>query len=85
MSQRPAQLAGLQHRKGLLKPGYDADLVIWNPEATFTVEPSIVHHKHKLTPYNGRVLYGVVEMVFVRGQKVYEKGQFSAQPLGQLL
>jgi allantoinase len=85
MSQRPAQLAGLQHRKGLLKPGYDADLVIWNPEATFTVEPSIVQHKHKLTPYNGRTLHGVVEMVFVRGQKVYEKGQFSAQPLGQLL
>ncbi len=85
MSQRPAQLAGLQHRKGLLKPGYDADLVIWNPEATFTVAPSVIHHKHKLTPYNGRVLYGVVETVFVRGQRVYEKGQFSVQPLGQLL
>jgi allantoinase len=85
MSQRPAQLAGLQHRKGQLQAGYEADLVIWNPDATFTVEPSIVHHKHKLTPYNGCTLHGVVEMVFVRGQKVYEKGQFSAQPLGQLL
>ena len=85
MSERPAQLAGLQHRKGQLKPGYDADLVIWNPEAAFTVEPSIIHHKHKLTPYNGRKLHGVVETVFVRGQRVYERGQFSAQPLGQLL
>ncbi len=83
MSRRPAQLAGLQHRKGQLKPGYDADLVIWNPEAAFTVEPSIIHHKHKLTPYNGRRLHGVVETVFVRGQRVYERGQFSAQPLGQ--
>ena len=85
MSQRPAQLAGLQHRKGQLKPGYDADLVIWNPQATFTVAPPIIHHKHKLTPYNGRLLHGVVEMVFVRGHKVYDHGQFSEKPLGQLL
>jgi allantoinase len=85
MSHRPAQLAGLQQRKGLIKPGYDADLVIWNPDATFTVAPSMIHHKHKLTPYNGRTLHGVVETVFVRGQKVYAHGQFSAQPLGQLL
>ena len=85
MSRRPAQLAGLQHRKGQLKPGYDADLVIWNPEAKFTVAPSIIQHKHKLTPYNGRTLYGVIETVFVRGHRVYDHGQFSAQPLGQLV
>lgn len=85
MAERPARLAGLQHRKGQLKAGYDADIVIWNPEATFTVEPTIIQHKHKLTPYNGRTLHGVVEAVFVRGQKVYEKGRFSEQPLGQLL
>jgi len=85
MSRRPAQLAGLDHRKGELKPGYDADLVVWNPEATFRVEPSIIQHKHKLTPYNGRTLSGVVETVFVRGQKVYDHGQFTAAPKGQLL
>jgi allantoinase len=85
MSQRPAQLAGLQQHKGELKPGYDADLVIWNPDATFTVAPSLIQHKHKLTPYNGRTLHGVVETAFVRGQQVYERGQCSAQPLGQLL
>ena len=85
MSRRPAQLAGLQHCKGQLKPGYDADLVIWNPDATFIVEPSIIHHKHKLTPYNGRTLHGVVETVFVRGQKVYDHGQFSEVLLGRLL
>ncbi|MBI1741761.1 allantoinase AllB [Candidatus Acetothermia bacterium] len=85
MSHKPAQLAGLHHRKGALKVGYDADLVIWNPEATFRVEPSIIQHKHKLTPYNGRTLNGIVEAVYVRGQKVYDDGKFSAEPLGQLL
>ena len=85
MSSRPAQLAGLGERKGALQPGYDADLVIWNPEAAFRVEPSIIQHKHKLTPYDGMTLRGVVESVYVRGQKVFENGQYSAEPLGQLL
>ncbi len=85
MSQRPAELAGLSHRKGELKVGYDGDVVIWNPEASFVVEPGIIQHKHKLTPYNGRKLYGVVEAVYVRGQEVYQRGQFSERPPGQLL
>ena len=85
MSRRPAQLAGLDRRKGALKVGYDADLLIWNPEATFRVESSIIQHKHELTPYNGRVLNGLVEAVYVRGQNVYDNGNFSAEPLGQLL
>jgi allantoinase len=85
MSTRPARLAGLGDRKGALHPGYDADLVIWNPEAAFRVEPSIIQHKHKLTPYDGRTLHGVVESVYVRGQKAFEHGQYSTEPLGQLL
>jgi allantoinase len=84
MSQHPAQLAGLAHRKGALRVGYDADLVIWNPEADFRVEPSIIRHKHKLTPYNGQRLSGVVETVLVRGQKVYENGKFLGNPMGQI-
>jgi allantoinase len=85
MSRRPSQLAGLHHRKGELKAGYDADLVIWNPEATFQVESNIIHHKHKLTPYHGQKLNGVVETVFVRGEKVFGDCEISADPKGQLL
>lgn len=85
MSRRPARLAGLHHRKGELKTGHDADLVIWNPEATFQVEPSIINHKHKLTPYHGQTLNGVVETVFVRGEKVYSHGEIAEDPTGELL
>jgi len=85
MSRRPAQLARLSHRKGELKVGHDADIVIWNPEASFVVEPSIIQHKHKLTPYNGRTLNGVVETVFVRGQRIFDHGQFIGEPKGELL
>lgn len=42
LSQKTAQLCGLDHQKGNLAPGYDADLVIWDPERQFkasTVSP----------------------------------------------
>jgi allantoinase len=85
MSRRPARLAGLHHRKGELRVGHDGDVVIWHPEAEFRVEPSIIHHRHKLTPYNGRTLKGTVEAVFVRGRKVYERGQFVGEAQGELI
>src|SRR3984893_18261051 len=85
MCEGPARLAGLQKRKGAIAVGCDADLVIFNPAAKFRVEPERLHHRHKLTPYAGRELAGVVEATFVRGQKVFERGQFAAAPAGRVL
>jgi allantoinase len=85
MCEGPARLAGLQKRKGAIAVGCDADLVIFNPDAKFRVEPGRLHHRHKLTPYAGRELAGVVEATFVRGQKVFERGQFAAAPAGRVL
>jgi allantoinase len=81
----PAKLAGLAHQKGTIVPGSDADLVIWNPEARFKVDPVHLHHRHKLTPYAGRDLMGIVEATFLRGMKIYERGKFCAAPAGQVL
>jgi allantoinase len=81
----PAQLIGLAQRKGLLAAGYDADILIWNPDAEFRVEPADLQHRHKLTPYAGAVLRGVVQKTFLRGQKVYDGGDFSAEPQGVFL
>src|SRR5262245_28874263 len=50
MGQQPARLVGLEGRKGALAPGYDADLVVFDPQAEFTVTPEMLQHRHKATP-----------------------------------
>jgi allantoinase len=83
MTQGPASLAGLDARKGSLAPGYDADVVVWDPDATFVVTPDIVEHRHKVTPYLGRTLHGVVKTTYLRGQKVWEDGRAIGDPVGE--
>ena len=85
LAREPARLAGLGGRKGSIAPGLDADLVIFDPEATFRVTPDLVEHRHKLTPYAGRTLAGVVEATFLRGRRIYERGEFAEGPAGELL
>jgi allantoinase len=85
MSEAPAKLAGFEKRKGMIAPSYDADLVVWNPEAEFTLSPKMILHRHPVTPYLGHSLHGVVEMTFLRGRKVYERGSFLGSPSGQTL
>ena len=48
---RTRAAGGLEKRKGAIAAGYDADIVVWNPEKRFTVRPKMLHHRHKLTPY----------------------------------
>jgi allantoinase len=84
MSGRPARLANLDHRKGAIAAGRDGDLVIWDPDQTFEVDGEKLHHRHSLTPYQGRTLNGVVEQTFVRGRCVYDRGGFPT-PSGEWL
>lgn len=81
----PAELVGLAKRKGAIAAGQDADLVIWNPGKQFTVEGTALQHRHKLTPYQGRLLAGVVEKTFLRGRQIYDNGEFLGEPGGLLL
>jgi allantoinase len=81
----PARLAGIEKQKGSIATGCDADLVIWDPEAKFKVDAARLHHRHKITPYAGRELAGVVETTFLRGRKVFDRGGLPSLPHGQVL
>jgi allantoinase len=85
MSEAPARLAGLDDRKGRLAVGFDADLVAWDPDAEWAVEPPRLQQRHKLTPYAGRRLRGLVHTTFVRGTRVWDGRRLVAAGSGQLL
>jgi allantoinase len=85
MCAAPARLAGLEKKKGAIAMGHDADLVIWNPDAAFRVNPSRLQHRHKLTPYAGLDLMGIVETTFLRGKKIFERGGFCPTSAGHVL
>jgi allantoinase len=79
MSAGPARLAGL-HRKGAIAAGYDADFCVFAPDESFTVDQHDIRHRHRITPYTGRELDGVVRATFLRGELADGRA-----PRGQLL
>ena len=68
MSANTARLAGVDDRKGQLAAGYDADIIVWDPEAVFTVDANRLEHRHAVTPYAGRELFGRVHATYVGGR-----------------
>ena len=85
MSAAPARLAGVGAHKGRLTPGFDADIVIWNPEAAVDVDRITLYHRHPLTPYRGRTLTGMVRATYVAGVEVYRDGRVTGTLPGQLI
>ena len=66
MAARPAEIAGIAG-KGRIAPGFDADLVAFAPDDSFDVDPLRLHHRHKVTPYAGQRLHGVVRRTWLGG------------------
>jgi allantoinase len=85
MSMAPAALAGLSDRKGSIAPGRDADLVVWDPDAEFAVDPCNLQQRHKHTPYAGRRLRGMVRKTFVGGALVWDGDRLLSSSSGRLL
>ncbi|HEX7415293.1 MAG TPA: allantoinase AllB [Bacteroidia bacterium] len=85
MSERIAKFIGFEKTKGQLKKGYDADIVVWNPEEKFTVVASDIHYRHKISLYIGEELNGVIKRTYVGGKKVFENGNFLSLPQGKIL
>ncbi len=90
MALEPARLAGLDAAKGALVPGRDADFVLFDPDATWTVAPERLWTRHKITPYAGHTLRGRVLATWLRGERIFaagepgEAGTFEGAPRGRL-
>jgi allantoinase len=69
----PARFLGVEHRKGRIAPGLDADFVVFDEEERWTVEPERLHNLNRYTPLAGRTLTGRVRSAYLRGQRVYHR------------
>jgi dihydropyrimidinase len=80
ISTRPAKVFGLYPRKGVIRVGSDADLVIWDPEIKSTISAARQWQRCDHTVYQGLELQGAPRLVFSRGQAVFENGKIQADP-----
>jgi allantoinase len=70
------------HRKGSVGPGFDADIVLFDPDAGWRLEPSSLHSRHRLSPFAGRPMTGRVHRTLVRGHTVFLDGGQASEPWG---
>jgi allantoinase len=85
LCENPASLIGNTFKKGKIGKGYDADLIVVDPDKKFVVTSDIIHHKHKITAYAGETLSGVVEQTWLGGVQVYANNNFLKLNEGKLL
>ena len=84
LTEHPARFLKLD-KKGILKTGYDADLVTWNPEESFEVKKEDILHRHKISPYIGEHLFGRVHETIVHGNSVFKQNNIINKTSGQWL
>jgi allantoinase len=77
MSENPARIFGIDHRKGFLKPGFDADLIIVDMDKKYVIDKNSMYTKGRDVAelYHGREVTGKIERVMVRGTTVMKDGK----------
>jgi allantoinase len=85
MSAAPARLAGFVGQKGTLAVGADADIAVFDPDATWAVTENDLHFRHKISPYLGVKLRGRVQETWLRGERIFHSDECSGNPRGKEL
>jgi allantoinase len=84
LSWNPARRFGLLE-KGDIAPGFDADLVLVDPNESFVVRAAESESQQGYTPFEGQKLTGRVKSTFLRGQLIYDQGKVVGPARGQYL
>jgi dihydropyrimidinase len=79
MCHNPARVFGLMG-KGLIAPGFDADLVLFDPRKKWLVRGEELHTAAGYSPFDGWELTGRVISTLLRGKTLLEEGQFVGRP-----
>jgi allantoinase len=85
MAEGPACLAGCESHKGRIAKDFDADFVVFEPEAEFIVAEDRLFYRHRVSPYLGEKLCGVVKATYLRGNCVFADREFLGEPGGREL
>ena len=85
-STNPAKIFGMYPKKGVVAPGSDADLVIFDPHGETLITAATQHQNVDYTPYEGFCLHGAIRSVYLRGALLYTGGEFlSDDPVGKYI
>ncbi len=85
LSENPAKLYGMFPRKGIIAPGADADIVVYDPQADHILRAEDMVSRAGYTPYEGFVTRGCVSQVWLRGKLMVENGHVIGQQMGRYM
>jgi dihydroorotase len=80
LAERPAELFGLDERKGRLRPGLDADFVLFDADERWMLGPDAIHSKCGWSAYEGWTMTGRVLHTVRRGETVYRRERTGDEP-----
>ena len=85
LCENPARLYGCWPRKGVIAPGSDGDIVVWDPEARGTITAADQVQNVDYTPYEGWAVQGAAEQVYLRGILAVDRGAVLVENSGQFI
>lgn len=85
LCENPANFIGFGQSKGKIEKGYDADLVVWDPEVSYEMKKESLWCRHACSPYVGVELFGEVVATFCGGEAVVENGELGHLGRGRVL